>query len=142
MISATCECKAVRFASSAEPLFHGYCHCADCRAATGRPFSEIAFFDISDCSLQGSLRSRDFMLSDGVVTHRDACSMCSTVIFDRSDRFQLVGVMAQLLRGMSSSPTFHMWVSSRVDGVAINDGLPQFASRPEPAGVVRIVPRG
>ncbi len=37
MVEGGCQCGAVRYAASGDPLHHALCHCADCRASSGAP---------------------------------------------------------------------------------------------------------
>ena len=39
-----CRCGAVRFEASAEPHHVSYCHCGDCRRASGAPVSAFVGF--------------------------------------------------------------------------------------------------
>ena len=74
--SGGCRCGAVRFEASGEPLSVGYCHCSDCRRATGAPVSAFVGFRAEDVSLTGeTLR----IFENGAVI-RSFCNVCGSPI--------------------------------------------------------------
>lgn len=128
-ISAKCACGALRFQSTAAPVMQVICHCADCRAATGRSFCETAFFRTGHGAITGPQSVTSFVAASGARTERVACSRCRTVMFDTSDRFpDIIGVLAETIEPpFVAKPACHMWVSSKVASSDITDGLPQHA---------------
>ncbi len=54
--SGGCQCGAVRFSAKGTPKFIGNCHCADCRRATGAPFSTFVGFLDEQVSWTGEAR--------------------------------------------------------------------------------------
>src|SRR5690606_37198555 len=48
-----CRCGAVRFEASAEPHQVSYCHCSDCRRASGAPVSAFVGFKVGQVALDG-----------------------------------------------------------------------------------------
>jgi hypothetical protein len=48
-----CRCGAVRFEASVEPNHVSYCHCSDCRKATGAPVTAFVGFAADQVSLTG-----------------------------------------------------------------------------------------
>ena len=58
--TGSCRRGAVRFEASAEPHHVSYCHCGDCRKATGAPVSAFVGFAADKVSLTGeALKSFD-----------------------------------------------------------------------------------
>jgi hypothetical protein len=70
-----CQCGAVRFSAEGPPKFVCNCHCADCRRATGAPFS--TFVGFLDDQIAWSGETRAFRESSPGVT-RSFCSTCGS----------------------------------------------------------------
>ncbi|MEL7543928.1 MAG: GFA family protein [Pseudomonadota bacterium] len=51
---ARCFCGAIHMMASEEPLSVSYCHCADCRRATGAPVVALAAFATSSVTYVGT----------------------------------------------------------------------------------------
>ncbi|HEY2615866.1 MAG TPA: GFA family protein [Acetobacteraceae bacterium] len=76
-----CLCGAVRYVAESEPLFVGYCYCADCRKASGSGFIPFMGFASSAVRFSGrtrQFRSRSFRGSDAV---RNFCPVCGGLVF-------------------------------------------------------------
>jgi hypothetical protein len=120
-ISARCQCGAVQFTASSQPLIQFICHCKDCQTATGLPFSGIVFFKRKHVEISGELRQQQFMANSGSKTSRDSCAQCGTVIFDRSEGFpDIIGIMQERILGdFEFLPQCHVWVKSKLDEILI-----------------------
>ncbi len=71
-----CRCGAVRLEASAEPHHISYCHCGDCRRASGAPVSAFVGFMADQVALTGkSLKS----YRNGPV-ERSFCGICGSPI--------------------------------------------------------------
>lgn len=136
---ATCTCGALAFESTEDPITQLICHCVDCRAATGEPFTTTAFFRTQSTRITGAMTHHAFVAASGYPTDRAGCARCGAVVFDTSGKFPgLTGVITRfLLPPFVANPFAHMWVSSQQSGVVVTDGLPQHAqgvmSRPDDA---------
>jgi len=128
-IHATCGCGALRFAARARPIAQLVCHCTDCRAASGEPYTETAFFRRRDITITGDVTEQVFTAASGHRTARGSCSSCGDLLFDTSEKFpELLGVMIRHLQApFVAKTTAHMWVKSRVPSVDIEDGLPRYS---------------
>lgn len=118
-----CRCGAIRFEASAAPHHVSYCHCGDCRRASGAPVSAFVGFWADEVFIQGEELKR---YENGPVT-RTFCGVCgSPVSYTDSriaDRFYFVlGAMdqPQLYR-----PTLHAYVREQLPFVHMPDGLPR-----------------
>ena len=99
LINATCACGYVTFTSTAQPVAQFHCHCEDCRAATGAPYTGTAIFHADGTEMSGKVTRQTFTADSGSTTYRDACSTCGTVIFDISENYpQLIGVLAATIQ--------------------------------------------
>lgn len=119
-----CRCGAVRFEASAEPLTVGYCHCSDCRRATGAPVSAFVGFDAAVVTINGpTLRSYE----NGAVT-RNFCELCGSPIAYVDQR--LPGRIWFMLGAMdvpaNYKPTLHAYVREQLPYVHMPDGLQRY----------------
>lgn len=131
--TGSCRCGAIRFEASSEPLSIGYCHCADCRRATGAPVSAFVGFNAGDVTVGGEPRS----FENGAVT-RSFCGTCGSPIGYEDQRlpgraYFMIGAMN---RPAQFTPTLHAYVSEQLPFVHMPDGLTRYAktSVPRPDG--------
>ncbi|HEY2662236.1 MAG TPA: GFA family protein [Caulobacteraceae bacterium] len=76
-----CLCGAVRYEAEGEPMFAGYCCCADCRKASGSGFVPFMGFSSSAVRFTGAtlqFRSRAARGGDAV---RNFCPVCGGLVF-------------------------------------------------------------
>jgi hypothetical protein len=121
--TGSCRCGAVRFEASAEPHHVSYCHCGDCRKATGAPVSAFVGFMAGDVSLTGDmLRSYD----NGPVT-RSFCGACGTPIAYADERIgdRLYFMLGAMDAPENYKPTLHAYVGEQLPYVHMTDGLPR-----------------
>lgn len=129
-----CRCGAVRFQASADPHHVSYCHCNDCRRATGAPVTAFVGFMTDEVSLAGDgLRT----FENGDVT-RSFCGRCGSPIAYLDSRigdciYFYLGVMDE---PSLYQPTVHAHVHSQLPFLHIPDGLPREpgTSVPRPDG--------
>jgi hypothetical protein len=119
-----CRCGAVRFEVASEPLSVGYCHCSDCRRATGAPVSAFVGFSLDDVSLGGAtLRS----FENGAVT-RSFCGTCGSPVAYLDQRLE--GRIYFMLGAMDMpgnyKPTLHAYVREQLPYVHMPDGLQRY----------------
>lgn len=118
-----CRCGAVRFAATAAPLASTYCHCADCRRATGAPVSVFVGFPRSQVTFG---KDGYTVYANGPVSRR-FCARCGSPVsyedFRLRDRiyFQL-GAMD---RPQDYPPSLHGFEAERLPFLAIDDALPR-----------------
>lgn len=127
-ISASCQCGAVKFITSSQPLIQFVCHCKDCQTATGLPFVGIVFFKRKHVEISGDLAQHQFTADSGKATSRDYCVQCGAVMFDQSEGFPgIIGVMQERILGdFEFLPQSHVWVKSKLAEIVIPEGAPQF----------------
>lgn len=132
--SGGCRCGAVRFEARAEPHHVSFCHCVDCRRASGAPVSAFVGFRTDEASVRGeALRS----FHNGPVA-RSFCGACGSPIAYMDERlgghvYFMLGVMD---RPEDFKPTLHAWVGQQLPFVHMPDGLPRLpgTSVPRPDG--------
>lgn len=127
-----CRCGAVKFEATEDPLDVTYCHCGDCRRATGAPVSAFVGFRDDAVSISGdSLKT----FQNGPVG-RSFCGTCGTPICYVDQRLE--GAIYFMLGAMDApghyKPSLHAYVREQLPFVHMPDGLPRVlkASVPRP----------
>lgn len=118
-----CRCGGVRFEASAEPHHVSYCHCGDCRHASGAPVSAFVGFMADDVTIGGETL-REY--ANGQVT-RSFCATCGAPIAYVDKR---VGETIYFMLGAMDAPahckpTVHAFVREQLPYLHMPDGLPR-----------------
>ena len=127
MIRGKCLCEDVRFeiAGSLGPL--GYCHCSQCRRASGGAFGANADVQRRDLRFtSGEERIREYESSPGCF--RAFCSRCGSPLYKR--RAAVSDVVRIRLGLLEDDPGLrarvHVYVADKAPWYEISDSLPQF----------------
>ncbi len=118
-----CRCGAVRFEAAAEPEHISYCHCADCRRATGAPVSAFVGFAADTVSLTGEkLKSFD----NGPVT-RSFCGVCGSPVAYADGRIgeRIYFMLGAMDTPETYKPTLHAHVREQLPYLHMPDSLPR-----------------
>lgn len=125
MYEGGCECRAVRYRMTAEPIFVNCCHCRDCQKISGSAFALNAMIEADRVeTVQG-----DPATEGGAAR----CSQCKSLLwaehpqFGERIRFVRVGTLDD---GERLKPDAHFFVRSEHPWVVIPDGLPAFDTLP------------
>ena len=133
--AGACACGAVRFRAAGEPLWAAYCHCADCRKATGAPVTLWVGFAGDAVSWTGTPAGR----SGGAGILRQWCAGCGTPLayadetIPGDEIYLAIGAFEAPER---IAPQAHAFWASRLPFLAIADDLPRHDrySRPRAMG--------
>jgi hypothetical protein len=133
MITGSCLCGAVRFQITGKIGPVGYCHCGQCRKASGTAFAANADVRRDEMTFDSGLDDvREYESSRG--NFRAFCWRCGSPVYSRtSANADRLRVRLGLLdddpgrRGL-----VHCWVSSKAPWYEIADQLPQFEEGPPP----------
>ncbi|HLY58805.1 MAG TPA: GFA family protein [Stellaceae bacterium] len=124
-----CQCGVVRYAVEVldgDPA--DYCHCAQCRKATGAPVA--AWVQVPPARfrvVQG--RATEFVSSP--IASRWFCGTCGSPLYMTDPGRRSVGVLlATLDTPEALAPTQHGWVSARIPWFDTADDLPRHAESP------------
>ncbi|GIL02208.1 MAG: aldehyde-activating protein [Alphaproteobacteria bacterium] len=119
-----CRCGAVRFSIDDDPEHVSYCHCADCRRATGAPVTAFVGFATERVSFTGE---RPATWVSGPVT-RSFCVVCGSPIayFDRRIGGRVYFLLGAMDAPQNYRPTLHAHVAEKLPFLHMPDGLPRF----------------
>ena len=124
-LAGKCQCGAVRYVVADEFAYAAYCHCSQCRAATGSAFKAFAGIEREKLRItKGMDGLAVFGEEDGNDTR---CRACGSFLFSvvRNSAFVHVA-MGSLVDAPSIRPTEHIFVGSKAAWFEITDDLPQF----------------
>ena len=119
-----CLCGQVRWTATAEPANVRVCHCRLCQKATGGAFFARAIFLAGDIKWSGE--TTRWPTSPRI--DRLSCGRCGTPMFAKPNNppARLGVALATLDDCNAIRPTAHIWVSEKLDWLALDDGLPQY----------------
>jgi len=119
-----CLCGQVRWRATAAPANVRVCHCRLCQRWTGAPFFARAIFLAETIDWTGE--TTRWPTSPRI--DRLSCARCGTPMFAQpNDPPRRLGVsLATLDDPAAIGPDVHIWTSSKLAWVSLDDGLPQF----------------
>ena len=122
-----CQCGAVRFESSGEPVRAMGCHCTTCKRRTGAPYGIGVYFKEEDITfLQGDLNQFEFHSdTTGRWIRNDFCPNCGTTI---SWTTQMRPGLRAIAGGSYDNPDWytveaHIWTRSARSDMCYADGI-------------------
>ena len=122
-----CLCGSVRYRAGRAPHWASYCHCGMCRKASGAPFMGFVQFPEGSFEwVQG--QAGQYRSSDGVT--RRFCSTCGSSLTFEADGMVFIS-LGSLDRPEDVTVKRHCYTKTRLPGLELADGLPQF---PGPVG--------
>jgi hypothetical protein len=123
-----CLCGQVCWRAAGEPINVRICHCRLCQKATGGPYFARALFLKAELDIAGE--TTRFASSHRL--ERRSCPRCGTPMFaeplDQRDRIAVS--IATCDDRDALRPGSHIWTSSKLDWVRLDDDLPKFSERP------------
>ncbi len=129
ILSGRCLCGSVRYEYTGEPEGATYCHCHDCRRATGGAYTvgvltRAAALRIASGRVKGYTTRGD---SGNTIT-REFCPECGSPLFTRAQAYpNLVWIKAGSLDEPESiKPSHQIWTERAVPWAHINPTLPAF----------------
>src|SRR5207245_2377762 len=84
-IKGGCACGAVRYESSADPVFSGTCHCRDCQRASGGTSSYALALPEAALKLTGEVKYHTVKADSGKTMSRGFCPKCGSRLTGRGE---------------------------------------------------------
>ena len=125
-MKGSCLCGAVGYEVTETPAGTNYCHCRQCRKASGTTFATNAAVNRSAFRvLKGKERLKAYESSPGKLRH--FCSQCGSPIYSSYQRSpDIVYVRVGTLDDFNEiKPDIHIHVASKAPWYEILDSLPQ-----------------
>ena len=124
-----CQCGAVRYQITGEPIMAAICHCSMCRRANAAPVVAWAMFEESQVSFT---KSRPKAYASSPQAERGFCSTCGTQIYFTADYIPgLIDItVGSLDHPDSINPEFHYWHSEHLAWVEFADKRPRHPEFP------------
>lgn len=131
-LTGGCQCGALRYRVTGEPLRSALCHCTDCRKSAGAPMvGWAAFAEAAFAIEQGEATTHN---SSGA-SLRSFCPSCGTGVYFRNAEL-LPGIVdiqtATLDDPDAVPPTVQIQVAERIGWMETAHGLPAFSRWPDP----------
>lgn len=127
-----CLCGRLRWEAEGEPLYQGYCCCADCRRASGSGF--VAFMGFAGAEVRFSGEARQFRSASfrGGEAVRNFCGDCGGLVFGGEagvDRSHTV-YAGSLDEPSLFRPTLAIFTRERPAWVVLPPGLQEWETMP------------
>ena len=124
MLEGRCECGAVRYRVADEFKYAAYCHCSNCRAATGSAFKPFAGIERPKLELTAGA-DKLLIWGDDEGNHT-RCAFCGSLLYSVVRDGEWVHIaLGSLVDAPSIRPAEHIFVGSKAPWFEIRDDLPQ-----------------
>jgi hypothetical protein len=122
-----CLCGTVRFELDSEPFDAGWCHCRTCQLNSGAPAMVFATVPLADYRFTAGEAAVRRVASSGF-GHRAFCGECGSPLYTHVEHQAdtLDFSVTTLDEPGLVRPGFHIFWSSRVPWMAVDDGLPKY----------------
>jgi hypothetical protein len=124
-----CQCGAVRYIITGEPVLAAICHCTMCRRAHAAPVVAWAMFQEGQVSFS---KTQPHTFASSPEAKRGFCQTCGTQIsFAASFLPGLIDItIGSLDEPELIKPTLHYWHSTHLSWVEFTDSLPRYPELP------------
>ena len=82
--SGGCNCGAVRYESSAEPVFAGHCQCRHCQRASGVGHTSVIGVPLDALTITGEVKYFDYTADSGNIASHGFCPNCGSQLLGKS----------------------------------------------------------
>ena len=92
-LTGGCECGAIRYECSAEPIMAGHCHCRSCQKASGTGHSSHMMVLRAATTITGEAAVYERKADSGNTVRRGFCPRCGSPVWGESSGFPDVLVL-------------------------------------------------
>jgi len=124
-----CLCGGVRYECAPDPGNASYCHCDDCRRATGGPYTVGVLVRAADLRvLCGQVKGYTSIADSGRKITREFCPNCGAPLFTRAEKrpdsvFLKAGSLDE---PQQIKPNCQIWTQRAVPWAYVDEKLPCF----------------
>ena len=129
ILNGGCLCGAVRYECSGDTNAASYCHCDDCKKATGGPYTVGVLVEAAKLRIvSGRLKGYTTIADSGRKITRQFCPDCGSPLFTRPEKCpDLVFLKAGSLdKPELISPSCQTWTKRAVPWAYIDQNLPAY----------------
>jgi hypothetical protein len=129
MLCGGCMCGSVRYEYDGKIGESSYCHCDDCKRATGGPFTVGVLSDLAKLRIvKGQVKGYTTKADSGLDITREFCPKCGSPLFTRGEKCPgLVFIKAGSLdRPELVKPSLQVWTERAVPWAYIDTNLPSY----------------
>jgi hypothetical protein len=132
-LTGGCQCGAVRYEVSAEPLQVYVCHCRECRKQSASAFGISVIVPARAFTLtQGRVKTWTRPTDSGGTLDCMFCVECGSRIRHASPGEDTVSVKGGSLDDpVDLTSAFHIWTTRKLPGVLIPEGARQYDAEPD-----------
>ena len=130
LLTGGCLCGHVRYEYNGEVGPSSYCHCDDCKRATGGPYTVGVLSDTSKLKiLSGTVKGYTATADSGRKVTREFCPECGSPLFTRAEKLpDKVFIKAGSLDEPGVvSPSYETWTQRAVQWAYPDKSLPGFS---------------
>jgi hypothetical protein len=81
VLSGGCECGALRYECSAEPIMGGHCHCRSCQKASGTGHASHVMVPRAGTTITGKATFYERVADSGNTVRRGFCPVCGVPVY-------------------------------------------------------------
>ena len=131
-----CQCGALRYECSAEPMFAAHCHCNACQKASGSPSATLFAVPKSALKITGEVKYYESRADSGNIAGRGFCSVCGGRVLGRSSGMpDSVAIMAGSMDDPSLlAPGMIIFAENAPTWFHMDPALQKFPGMPQPSG--------
>ena len=132
-LTGHCQCSAISYSVTAEPVFTYACHCAECQKRTGSAFSMGMVIFTNSLQVEGELTTWSRTSDEGATNTRYSCADCGNIIYGIADNSaDFAKLQAGTLDDTSAvEPEVHIWTRNKQAWLSLPDRVPKFETQPE-----------
>lgn len=129
VVEGGCNCGAIRYRLTGDPLVVAICHCTNCRRQSGSAFSVNVVMRADAMAMTGNVATyEDADTESGSPVLRQYCAQCGSPIRSLSTAAPNIAIVKA---GTADDPArfvpaMHVWTDTALPWVDIPAGLPQF----------------